>query len=363
MAEEFLKNEVDAGPGGPLLVGFDLGTSWTEVMTNRGHSERIRSVVGYPKDMIGIKLLGEPFVVGENAFEMRSYVELRSPLKDGVLREFIERDIEVARNFVGHVIGNLDRDGDAEICVIVGVPARASNNNKDLMLKIFQEFADEVQVISEPFLVAYSQGTLVNCLVIDIGAGTVDICALKGAMPGEKSQVTVNRAGNFVDQKLEALIVETYPGVQTNPYIVSKLKEEHSYVGQPNGQIIADFRADGKPVSYDITEAVGAACEMLLPGITEGVERLIQTVSPEDQETVRAEIGVHKPSDAPCCTEEMHEHMIGMMKMMHTSKDPMAMYQQMMGMCQQMAETLGKGPPCEAVDAPCCEASEEAAAT
>ena len=255
-------------------------------MTNRGQSERIRSVVGYPKDMIGIKLLGEPFVVGENAFEMRSYVDLHSSLKDGVLREFVERDIEVARNFIGHVIGNLNQGGDEEVCVIVGVPARATNNNKDLMVKIFQEFTDEVQVISEPFLVAYSQGTLVNCLVIDIGAGTVDICALKGAMPGEKSQITVDRAGNFVDEKLEALIVETYPGVQTNRYIVCKLKEEHGYVGQPEGQIIADLRADGKPVSYDITEAVGTACEMLLPGITEGVERLIQTVSPEDQESM-----------------------------------------------------------------------------
>ncbi len=292
MAEEFVTNEVDANPGGPLLVGFDLGTSWTEVMTNRGHSERIRSVVGYPRDMIGIKLLGAPFVVGEKAFEMRSYVDLRSPLKDGVLREFVERDIEVARNFVGHVIGNLNQDRDEEVCVIVGVPARASNANKDLLRKIFQEFTDVVQLISEPFLVAYSQGTLVNCLVIDIGAGTVDICALKGAMPGEKSQITVNRAGNFVDEKLEALIVETYPGVQTNRYVVCRLKEENGYVGQPDGQIIADLRADGKPVSYDITEVVGAACEMLLPGITEGVERLIQTVSPEDQETMLQNIFV-----------------------------------------------------------------------
>lgn len=292
MAEEFVTNVVDAGPGGPLLVGFDLGTSWTEVMTNRGHRELIRSVVGYPRDMIGVKLLGEPFVVGEKAFEMRSYVDLRSPLKEGVLKEFVERDFEVARNFVGHVIGNLNPGGEEEVCVIVGVPARASNINKDLLVKVFREFTDVVQLISEPFLVAYSQGTLVNCLVIDIGAGTVDICALKGAMPGEKSQVTVNRAGNFVDARLEALIVETYPGVQTNRYIVCKLKEEHGYVGQAEAQIIADFRADGKPVSYDITEAVGTACEMLLPGITEGVERLIRTVSPEDQGTMLQNIFV-----------------------------------------------------------------------
>ena len=292
VAEEFTASEVDAGQSGPLLIGFDFGTSWTAVATNRGHKELIRSVVGYPKDMIGIKLLGEPFVVGEKAFEMRSYVDLRSPLKDGVLREYIERDVEVARHFVGHVIANLMPDGNEEVCVMVGVPARASNTRKDLMLKVFKEFTDVAQVISEPFLAAYSQGTLVNCIVIDIGAGTVDVCALKGAMPGERSQVTVNRAGNFVNEKQEELIVETYPNVQMNPYIVTKLKEEHSYVGQPTEQIIVDLRADGKPVSYDITEAIGAACEVLLPGITEGVERLIQTVSPEDQETMLQNIYV-----------------------------------------------------------------------
>ena len=152
MAEEFTASEVDAGQSGPLLIGFDFGTSWTAVATNRGHKELIRSVVGYPKDMIGIKLLGEPFVVGEKAFEMRSYVDLRSPLKDGVLREYIERDVEVARHFVGHVIANLMPDGNEEVCVMVGVPARASNTRKDLMLKVFKEFTDVAQVISEPFL-------------------------------------------------------------------------------------------------------------------------------------------------------------------------------------------------------------------
>lgn len=272
--------------GGPVLVGFDFGTSWTAVATSRGQKELVRSVVGYPRDMIGIKLLGQPYVVGDKAFEMRSYVDLRSPLKDGVIREYVERDVEVARHFVGHVMGLIPRDPGEELGVIVGVPARASNVSKDLMLKIFKEFADFVQVISEPFLVAYGQGTLVNSLVIDIGAGTTDICALKGAMPGEKSQITVNKAGNFVTEQLEALIVETYPDVQTNSYVVCALKEAHGFVGQPERQVIADLRAHGKPVAYDVTDAIRTACESLIPDILEGVERLIQTSSPEDQATM-----------------------------------------------------------------------------
>lgn len=292
MAEiEETKNTPQAETG-PLLLGFDFGTSWSAVMSNRGHREVIRSVVGYPRDMIGIKLLGEPFVVGEKAFDMRSYVDLRSPLKDGTLREYVERDVEVARNFVGHVIGSLAIEPDDEVCVIVGVPARASNTNKDLMVKVFKEFVDVVQVISEPFLVAYGQGTLVNSLVIDIGAGTVDVCALKGAMPGQKSQVTVTTAGDFIDRQLEALIVETYPDVQMNTHIARSIKEAHAFLGTPGEQIMADLRVAGKPVTYDVTDAVGSACELLMPSIVEGIEQLIQTCSPEDQETMLKNIFV-----------------------------------------------------------------------
>ncbi|MEG3620380.1 rod shape-determining protein, partial [Magnetovibrio sp. PR-2] len=254
----------------PLLVGFDFGTSWTVVSTNRGHEERIRSVVGYPRDMIGVKLLGSPFLVGEDAFEKRSFVDLRSPLQDGVIREYVERDLEVARHLVSHVIESLSPEPDDEVCVIVGAPARATNTSKDLLAQVFQEVVDEVQVLSEPFLVAYGHDNLVNNLVIDIGAGTVDLCALKGAMPGQNSQVTVNKAGNFVDEQLEALITEVYPDVQMNTHVARAIKEESGYIGDAPSQITANLRANGRPVSYDVTEMVGRACEMIVPGIIEG---------------------------------------------------------------------------------------------
>ena len=286
------KEENDAGEvfssddGEPLLLGFDLGTSWTAVMSNRGHKELIRSVVGYPKDMIGIKLLGAPYVVGEKAFEMRSFVDLRSPLRDGVIREYVERDLEVARHLVGHIINALSPRPDDEVCAIVGMPARATNVNKDLLTQVFLEFVDEVEVISEPFLVAYGQGALINNLIIDIGAGTIDLCALKGAMPGQNSQVTVSKGGDFIDEQLEAMIMELYPDVQMNTHVARAIKEKNGFVGTPDAQITADLRANGRPVSYDVTEAVGNACEMMVPGIIDGIEALIQSCPPEEQETM-----------------------------------------------------------------------------
>jgi len=281
--ENHEQSKAQKAEGEPLLLGFDFGTSWTTIKSNRGHKELIRSVVGYPRDIIGVKLLGAPYLVGEAAFDKRSFVDLRSPLRDGVIREYVERDLEVARNFVSHVIETLSPEPDDEVCVIVGVPARATNTNKDLLLQVFEEVVDEVQVISEPFLVAYGQDTLVNNLVIDIGAGTIDLCALKGAMPGQNSQVTVTKAGNFVDEQLEAMITEVYPDVQMNTYVAQKIKEESGFVGTSPNQITASLRAHGRPVSYDVTDLVGKACEMMMPGIIEGVDQLIRTCPPEDQ--------------------------------------------------------------------------------
>ena len=41
-----------------ILLGIDLGTSRTAVMTNQGTKSIMASVVGYPRDLIGVKLLG-----------------------------------------------------------------------------------------------------------------------------------------------------------------------------------------------------------------------------------------------------------------------------------------------------------------
>ena len=277
--------EPDADAG-RVLLGVDLGTSRTAVMSSRGAKKMVPSVVGYPTDLIGVKLLGAPFVVGQKALDQRSFLELRYPVEDGVLREYSARDLEVARHLMTHMIEVVDTKPDDEICAVIGAPARASATNKALLLKLAQETVDMALVVSEPFMVAYGQGKLLNALVIDIGAGTVDICALKGSMPGPEDQVTLTKAGNFVDERLQALIREEFPNVQVNTHVACAIKEEHSFIGDRVGPINVEMRADGRPVTYDVSEQVRAACEALIPEIVENVGKLIQGFPPEDQDTV-----------------------------------------------------------------------------
>jgi len=265
-----------------LILGIDLGTSRTAVMSNRGTRGIFQSVVGYPKDVIGIRLLGAPFVVGEAAYEKRSFLELRHPLQEGVVKESNPRDFGAAREILKHAVDLAKANSGDEVRAIISVPARASAANKSVVLQLAEEIVNVAVVISQPFLVAYHYGKLYNAVVIDIGAGTVDICALKGMIPPPDDQVTLKKAGNYIDERLMEAILDRYPDVQINLNIARLLKEAHAFVGKPNSPIQVELRSNGLPVLCDITNEMGQACESIIPDILESVESLIARFDPDD---------------------------------------------------------------------------------
>ena len=271
---------------GKLFLGIDLGTSHTAVMTSRGKQFILKSVVGYPKDVIGLKLLGRPYIVGDEAFNMRSYLDLRYPLQDGVLSEISDRDLEVARHLLTHVVKMAEPEAGDTIFAVIGVPARASAANKALLLKMAQEVVHTALVVSEPFMVGYGLDKLVNAIIVDIGAGTTDICALKGTVPGPEDQVTLAKAGNYVDERLQNALLERYPELQMNINVACAVKEQFSFVGTTPQPISAEFRAGAKPVNREVTEQVKVACEALMPDIIESIEVLLRSFQPEYQPAV-----------------------------------------------------------------------------
>ncbi|MDQ6991941.1 MAG: MamK family actin-like protein [Mariprofundus sp.] len=271
-----------------LLLGIDLGTSLTAVVTSKGDRYTVESVVGYPKDLIGLKLIGRPYLVGKDASDKHSFLDLRYPLEDGVLREYAGRDVEVATHLLEYVIDQAKADPKDELCAVIGVPARASDKNKAALLSVASELFDTVIVASEPFMVAYGMGVLVNAMVVDIGAGTVDVCALQGNVPTAQQQRTLTSAGNHINQMLISLISERYPEVTINKHIARQIKESHSFVGKANGgeAVTVELRVDGKPKMFDITEQVRVSCESIVPEIIESLEVLILCFPPEDHAAV-----------------------------------------------------------------------------
>ena len=269
-----------------LIIGVDFGTSRTAVMSSRGYKKITRSIVGYPKDIIGIKLLGKAQVFGEEALKHRSALTLYHPLEDGVIRDASEKDFTAALELLRHVVNEAKGDSSLPVAGIIGVPSRASIMNKELLLQIAKEVMTTALVVSEPFMVAYYLNKLSDAIIVDIGAGTVDICGVKGSVPGPKDQITTLKGGDYIDERLESAIQQRFYDVQITRNLVRTIKEQHAFVGEQTDPVVVSLRSEGKPADYDITREVRAVCESIIPDIVENIITIMKGYDPENQADV-----------------------------------------------------------------------------
>ncbi|MDH4322070.1 MAG: MamK family actin-like protein [Desulfobulbaceae bacterium] len=272
--------------GDKLLLGIDLGTSRTAVMSDRGYKNIIRSVVGYPKDIIGIKMLGKTQIFGDEAMKRRSALTLYHPLQDGVVSETGGGDFNAAAELIRHVVGLATEGTNASPCGIIGVPARASVINKELLLDIARDIMSSVMVVSEPFMVAYALGKLNNAIIVDIGGGTIDICGMKGTVPTIDDQITFLKGGDFIDDRLQTAISQQYPETQVTMNLARMIKESYAFVGPPEEPVRVTLRAEGRPKVYDVTEVIRHVCESIVPEIIEHLAEIFRGYDPEDQPEV-----------------------------------------------------------------------------
>lgn len=170
-------------------------------------------------------------------------------------------------SLIRHVVKLAAEEG--EPCGIIGVPARASIVNKELLLDIAHGIMSSVMVVSEPFMVAYSMDKLSNAIVVDIGGGTIDICGMKGTVPTVDDQVTFLKGGDFLDERLQGAISHQYPETQVTVNLARMIKESYGFVGPVEEPVRVTLRAEGRPNVYDVTEEVRTVCESIVPEIVE----------------------------------------------------------------------------------------------
>jgi rod shape-determining protein MreB len=266
-----------------LLLGIDLGTSRSAVLSSRGVRTLFDSAVAYPRDLIGVKLLGATHVVGSEALG-KNFLEVDFPLKDGVLRQTGDMQQDAARKLIAYAVEEGQPQAGDRVCAIIGVPANASRFNKSVLLELAREHVDVALVVSEPFLVAYQQEKLVNSIVVDIGAGTTDLCGLKGRLPHLDDQASNTKAGDYIDELLMSAIHLRYPGVQLTKALCKQIKEAHGFVGPAEEPVQVRLREEGRPVVVDVTEELGYACQAIVPEILEAIEYLVARFDPADQE-------------------------------------------------------------------------------
>jgi len=273
-----------------LNLGVDLGTSRSSVSASNGVRQAVESYVGWPLDMVASKVLKRDVLVGKEAIDNRLMLDLHRPLERGLIKEGSEKDVLAVRELLKHLVSLALAGADREsllIQAVVGVPAEALRVNKQQLRTALKGIVDSLMIVSEPFAVAYGLESLVNALIIDIGAGTADFCVMHGRYPLEEDQRTLPIAGDHVDEQLYRLITSKYPDAKISLHMAREWKERFSFMGEPIEKVWVVAPVQGRPTEFDATEPMRAACESLLPAVRETMLDLISRVQPEYQDKVR----------------------------------------------------------------------------
>jgi rod shape-determining protein MreB len=277
-----------------LQVGIDLGTSRSSISASNGQRHVVESYVGWPLDMVARKVLKKPVLVGREALDNRSMLDLHRPLEQGLIKDGSEKDEAAVRELLRHLLSLAGADPESrngmKIRAVVGVPAEALRVNKQQVRKAVQDAVDSLMIVSEPFAVAYGLEALLHTMIIDIGAGTTDFCVMNGRLPSEDDQRTLTQAGDFVDDQLMRLTRERYPEAKFSIHMVRKWKEEGSFVGETKTPVVVTAPVNGRPTELDITREMRQACESIVPPMAESMLDLLSRVQPEYQEKVRNNI-------------------------------------------------------------------------
>src|SRR5512138_2458058 len=83
---------------GVLYIGIDLGTSRTSVSASNGVRETVLSYVGYPKDVVSMKLLKKEKLFGQEAKDKRLSLRFYRPLEHGVIKGSGKKDKDYDEN-------------------------------------------------------------------------------------------------------------------------------------------------------------------------------------------------------------------------------------------------------------------------
>ena len=197
---------------------------------------------------------------------------------------------QAARELIRHLVQIAKPERDQRVYGVIGVPAQASIKSKQALIEAAKDSMDAVMLVSQPFAVAYGQSLLDGSMIVDIGAGTIDICRMHGTVPEEADQISITIAGDHIDRTFEELLHETYPDAQFTTNMVKRIKERHAFVAGQVEKVTATFPCEGRPTEYDVTEVLKEATETIIEGISTSVHTLVASFDPEFQERLKSNI-------------------------------------------------------------------------
>jgi rod shape-determining protein MreB len=230
---------------------------------------------------------------GQEAVEKRLALEFYRPLAQGVIQSKgpdAAGNVRAARDLIGEAVRRARPQPGELVYAVIGAPAQASLQNKQAIMEAARACVDSVMLCSEPFAVAYGVDMLDDVLVIDIGAGTTDLCRMRGSMPEESDQITNTFAGDWIDERLAEEIRKLAPRAQFTREMVKALKERHSNVSANAPAAIVELPVEGKPQPFDLTAPIRKACSGIVEPIVDGLAQLIASFDPEFQPRLKQRV-------------------------------------------------------------------------
>ena len=277
-----------------FFVGMDFGSYKTSVVASNGKRETLLTAVGWPKDHVARALLQRDVVFGADIVRQRLALNVVRPFAKGALKyldnaqsgvsaDDVQLRQRAARLLVEHAAGLVEPPPGALVYGVVGAPSRAPEVSKRVLIEAVRGIFDAVVIVAEPFTVAYSMNRLMETLVVDIGAGTIDICPIYGTYPKEEDQVTLPFGGDTIDEAFAKSLRRMHPEVQFSLNMIRDIKEKHGFVHDLDEKILVSLPVAGVPTQVDVTEALKEACLTVVEPIVAGIREVIARFDPEFQ--------------------------------------------------------------------------------
>lgn len=273
-------------------VGIDLGTNTTFMTGSIGKKPdemfefTIPTIVGeIPDDsVLGVFDSNRGPLIGEEAVRESDYLNIRRPLYEGVIS-----DIEATGIFFKAIHAKVSRlSPERPVYAVIGIPATTTEKDRlafaDACRGVFEGFI----LVPEPFLAALGyrddsrlkadgyHDPVRNSLIVDIGAGTTDLCVIQGRYPTDKDTLSFPIAGDWIDEQLMLRLKAQYPTFDLSIDDIRRIKEEHAAF-QKKMVATSEVIIKGKKRVIDVSEALTDSISKLLDHVFESVVRMIES--------------------------------------------------------------------------------------